>query len=53
MDRQLLLLLACLILLYFLKDIIIVLIVLSILSYILHYAIDEKTYESTFGSINL
>ena len=50
MDKQILLLISCLFLLYFLKDIIFVLIVLSILSYILHYVIDDNTYNSMLSN---
>ncbi len=49
MDKNLLILLACLILLYFIKDIIIALVVLCVVSYIINYAIDDKTYKSVFG----
>ncbi len=49
MDKNLLILLACLILLYFIKDIIVALVVLCVVSYIIKYAIDDKTYKSVFG----
>ncbi len=48
MDRPILILIACLILLYFIKDIIVALVVLCVVSYIINYAIDDQTYNTYF-----
>ncbi len=51
MDRFFVLLVACVLLVYFIKDILIVLLVLALLSYLLHYSLDEQTYQKMFGWI--
>ena len=47
MDKPLILLIACLILLYFIKDILVALVVLCVVSFILTYAIDDQYTQST------